>query len=245
MSLFWTLLKIEGKLVWRGLDILIFGILFPIVLAIVFGYVMSKDEFVHGASMFEISYPAVITIGVLATGVMGLPLTLADYRHRGILKRFQVTPVSPLQLLFAQVGIQLSSAIVSFIGVTAAYHFLFDYQMRGSWAVFLLAYALVVFAMYSIGLFIGSVVPDQKAANMWSSVAYFTMLLFSGATIPYEIMPRFVQAFMDILPLSQGIHILKQVSIGEPMNHLLFSAAVLILCIVLGLGGAVKFFKWR
>ncbi|KKO54858.1 ABC transporter permease [Paenibacillus sp. DMB20] len=245
MNLFWTLLKIEGKLVWRGLDILIFGILFPIVLAIVFGYVMSKDGSVHGASMFEISYSAVITIGVLATGVMGVPLTLADYRHRGILKRFQVTPVSPLQLLFAQVAIQLSSAIVSFIGVTAAYHFLFDYRMRGSWAVFLLAYAFVVFAMYSIGLFIGSVVPDQKAANLWSSVAYFTMLLFSGATIPYEIMPRFVQAFMDILPLSHGIHILKQVSIGEPADHLFFSATVLILCVVLGLGGAVKFFKWR
>lgn len=51
-----------------------------------FGYVMSKDVSASGASMFEISYPAVICIGVLATGVMGVPLTIADYRHRGILK---------------------------------------------------------------------------------------------------------------------------------------------------------------
>lgn len=245
MSLFWTLLKIEGKLVWKGLDILIFGILFPIILAVLFGYVMSKDASVHGASMFEVSYPAVITIGVLATGVMGVPLTIADYRHRGILKRFQVTPVSPLHLLFAQVVIQLSSATVSFMGVTAVYKLLFDYEMKGHWGLFLLTYAFVVCAMYSIGLFIGSVVPDQRAANLWSSVVYFTMLLFSGATIPYEVMPRFFQAFMDILPLSHGIHIMKQVSIGEPIQHLLSSMIVLVFCIVLGLGGAIRFFKWK
>lgn len=245
MKLFWTLLKIEGKLVWKGMDILIFGIILPIILATLFGYVMSKEVPASGASMFEISYPAVICIGVLATGVMGVPLTIADYRHRGILKRFQVTPVSPLHILFAQVVIQLSSALVSFIGVTAVYTLLFDYEMGGSWGVFLLTYAFVVCAMYSIGILIGSVVPDQRSANLWSSVAYFTMLLFSGATIPYEIMPRFFQWLMDILPLSHGIHLLKQVSIGEPIQHLFISIIILGLCILVGLGGAIKFFKWK
>ncbi|WP_339315224.1 ABC transporter permease [Paenibacillus sp. FSL R10-2734] len=245
MKLFWTLLKIEGKLVWKGMDILIFGIILPITLATLFGYVMSKDVSTSGASMFEISYPAVICIGVLATGVMGVPLTIADYRHRGILKRFQVTPVSPLHILFAQVVIQLSSAFVSFIGVTIVYTLLFDYEMRGSWGVFLLTYAFVVCAMYSIGIFIGSIVPDQKSANLWSSVAYFTMLLFSGATIPYEIMPRLFQWIMDILPLAHGIHLLKQVSIGEPIQQIFISVIILGLCILMGLGGTIKFFKWK
>lgn len=43
MTTFLTLLKIEGKLVWKGIDILIFGICFPIILATVFGYLLSKD----------------------------------------------------------------------------------------------------------------------------------------------------------------------------------------------------------
>ncbi|GGF98030.1 transport permease protein [Paenibacillus albidus] len=245
MTLFWTLLKIEGKLVWKGMDILIFGILFPIIMAAVFGFVMSKEASAAGASMFEISYPAVVCIGVLATGVMGVPLTIADYRHRGILKRFQVTPVSPLHLLFAQVIIQLSAALVSFIGVTAVYTLLFDYELKGSWGLFLLTYAFVVCAMYSIGIFIGSLVPDQKSSNLWSSVAYFTMLLFSGATIPYEIMPKIVQWVMDSLPLAHGIHLLKQVSIGDPIQHVFSSIGILVLCIVIGLGCAIRFFKWK
>lgn len=242
MNTFFTLLKIEGKLVWKGMDILIFGIIFPIILATLFGYLLSKDTTV-GASDFELSYAAVITIGVLATGVMGVPLTLADYRHRGILKRFQVTPVSPVQLLFSQGLIQLSSALVSFIGVTVVYHVLFNYTLQGSWLIFLAVYLIVIVAMYSIGILIGSLVPDQKAANLWSSVAYFTMLLFSGATIPYEIMPRFLQWLMNVFPLSHGIHLLKQASMGETLG--LGHFGVLGACIAIGLGGAVKYFKWK
>ncbi|PCN43811.1 multidrug ABC transporter permease [Brevibacillus laterosporus] len=244
MSTFLTFLKIEGKLVWKSIDILIFGICFPIILATLFGYFLSKDG-LAGASNFELSYASVITIGVLATGVMGVPLTIADYRHRGILRRFQVTPVSPLQILFAQGLIQLSSALVSFIGVTLVYHLLFDYELKGSWGIFLLTYTFVIIAMYSIGIFIGSLVPDQKSANVWTSVAYFTMLLFSGATIPYEAMPRFFQWVMDILPLSHGIHLLKQASTGEPLTDGLFHIVILALCIVIGLCGSIKFFKWK
>lgn len=244
MNTFLTLLRIEGKLVWKGIDILIFGICFPIILATLFGYLLSKDD-LSGASNFELSYAAVITIGVLATGVMGVPLTIADYRHRGILKRFQVTPVSPLQILFAQGLIQLSSAIVSFIGVTLVYHLFFDYELKGSWSVFLLTYSFVIVAMYSIGIFIGSVVPDQKSANVWSSIAYFTMLLFSGATIPYEAMPRFFQWLMDILPLSHGIHLLKRATTGEAITDSIFNIVILALCIVIGLWGTIKFFKWK
>lgn len=99
--------------------------------------------------------------------------------------------------------------------------------------------------MYSIGIFIGSIVPDQKSANVWSSVAYFTMLLFSGATIPYEAMPRLFQWIMDILPLSHGIHLLKQTSTGSSLTDSLFHILILTLCIAIGLGGAIKFFKWK
>ena len=244
MSTMVKLLKIEGKLVWKGMDILIFGICFPIILATLFGYLLSKDASA-GSSNFELSYAAVITIGVLATGVMGLPLTIADYRHRGILKRFQVTPVSPVQILLAQGLIQLSSALISFAGVTLVYVLLFDYQITGSFPLFLSVYAFVILAMYSIGILIGSVVPDQKAANLWSSIAYFTMLLFSGATIPYEVMPRFFQRIMDLLPLSHGIHLLKLASTGREASSMAVPILVLVLCTVISLVGAFKFFKWK
>ncbi|MNN84714.1 ABC-2 type transporter [compost metagenome] len=99
--------------------------------------------------------------------------------------------------------------------------------------------------MYSIGIFIGSIVPDQKSANLWSSIVYFSMLLFSGATIPYEIMPSFMQKVMNLLPLAQGIHLLKEVSIGGPIQDAVLAIIVMGICIIVGLLGAAKYFKWK
>ncbi|MNP80758.1 hypothetical protein D3C76_1789420 [compost metagenome] len=71
------------------------------------------------------------------------------------------------------------------------------------------------------------------------------MLLFSGATIPYEIMPIFIQKIMNLLPLAQGIHLMKQVSIGEPFQDVVLAIIVMVVCIVVGLFGAKKYFKWK
>ncbi len=239
-----TLVSIEGRLVWKGMDILIFGICFPVLLSALFGYLLSRDA-AQGPSNFQLSFAAVTTIGILATGVMGLPLTIADYRHRGILKRFQVTPVSPALLLAAQGLIQLTAALLSLTAVVAVYHVFFQFRLGGSWPVFLGVYLFVMAAMYSIGLLIGSLVPNQRAANLWSSLAYFTMLLFSGATIPYEVMPRFAQWLMDLLPLAHGIHLLKQAAVGQSLSGALPHAAVLTACIIIGVGGAAKHFRWK
>ncbi len=239
-----TLVNIEGRLLWKGMDLFIFGFCFPVLLAALFGYLLSHDAS-GGPSDFQLSFAAVTTIGILATGVMGFPLTIADYRHRRILQRFQVTPVPPAYLLAAQGLIQLAAAVLSFTAVAAVYHVWFDFRLDGSWTLFLLAYAFVTLAMYSLGMLIGSLAPNQKAANLWSSLAYFAMLLFSGATIPYNIMPETLQRLMNVLPLSHGIHLLRHAIAGDPMIDAAVHAAVLIGCFALGTAATAKYFRWR
>lgn len=46
---------------------------------------------------------------------MGLPLVVSEYRERKILKRFQVTPVSPTKLLLAEFLIYVIYCIVSML----------------------------------------------------------------------------------------------------------------------------------
>ena len=49
------------------------------------------------------SFGAFVAVGICATGLMGLPLTIADYRDKKILKRFKATPVDPGLLLLVQI----------------------------------------------------------------------------------------------------------------------------------------------
>ena len=73
---------------------------------------------------------------------------------------------------------------------------------------------------------------------------YFPMLLFPGATLPYERMPAAPQRLADILPLTQGIKLLKAASLNTPAGSALVPLAVMLViaavctCLSLNFSGA-------
>ncbi|MEL7658675.1 MAG: ABC transporter permease, partial [Bacillota bacterium] len=193
----------------------------------------------------EQSFGAIISIGIGATGLMGLPLALADYRYKKVLKRFLVTPVSPAMLLFVQFIVNLFIAVVCFLLVYLVYTLFFGYHMRGSVSQFLLAYFLVILSIYSIGMLVASVSPNIKTANILCCIVYFPMFFFSGATLPYEIMPGVMQNASDFLPLTQGIKLLKATSLGLPLENVTFSILLMILLAVVCIALSIRFFRWE
>ena len=101
MNKFYTMLKTELKLSFRGMDMIIFALCMPVVVAILLGVIYGNKPVFPGAeySFLEQSFGALSTIAVCAGGVMGLPLLISDYRNKKILKRYKVTPASPSFLL--------------------------------------------------------------------------------------------------------------------------------------------------
>jgi len=121
----------------------------------------------------------------------------------------------------------------------------FGYQLHGSWLQFLGAYLLVMLSMFSIGLLVGGIAPNMKIASAVASLLYFPMLIFSGATLPYEVMPVALQKVADILPLTQGIKLLKATSLGLPIDSVFFPVIVMILITVVCVTISLSFFKWE
>ena len=247
MKAFHALMKTELKLTFRGMDSILFGILFPMGLALILGMIYGDKPAFPGAGYTELqqSFGAVSAIGICATGLMGVPLSISEYRHRKILKRFKVTPVSPGMLLLIQVAVQLLIALMSFGAVTLVMMVFFGYRMPGSPWMFLLAYFLVILAMYGIGMMIASVAPNIKTANLLCSLIYFPMLFLSGATVPYEIMPKTMQRITDVLPLTQGITLMKGFSLGTNMGNLLFPVILMLCLAVVSILVSIKFFRWE
>lgn len=186
-----------------------------------------------------------MTIAICAGGVMGLPLVVSDYRSKKILKRFKVTPTSPTMILAVQLVIYALYSLTSLVLVYITATTFFGYQLNGSWIEFLGGYFLVMLSMFSIGLMVGGIAPNTKIAGVIASVLYFPMLIFSGATLPYEVMPPVLQKVADILPLTQGIKILKAASLGLPTESIFLPAVVMIVISVICISIAVKFFRWE
>ncbi|MDF2632884.1 MAG: transporter [Caproiciproducens sp.] len=247
MKAFSTLFKTEFKLSLRGMDMFIFAICMPVVVMVILGIIYgNKPAFDRaGYTFLEQSFGAVATIAICAGGVMGLPLVVSDYRHKKILKRFKVTPSSPVLILAVQVVIYALYSIFSLVLVYATAAIFFGYQLSGSWLGFLGAYFLLMISMFSIGLLVGGVAPNIKTASVLASILYFPMLIFSGATLPYEVMPSALQKAVDLLPLTQGIKLLKVASLGLPINSVLLPVIVMIILAVMCTSIAIRFFRWE
>lgn len=247
MKAFSTMFKTELKLSLRGMDMFIFAICMPVIVVIIIGAIFGSKPAFEGAgyTFLQQSFGAISTIAICAGGVMGLPLVISDYRHKKILKRFKVTPTSPATLLAVQIVIYALYSIISFALVYLTAKLLFGFSFHGSWVEFFSAYFLVMISMFSIGLLVGGISPNIKIASVLASILYFPMLIFSGATLPYEVMPSTLQKIADFMPLTQGIKLLKAASLGMPLGDvfvpIITMITIAVVCIIISL----KFFRWE
>lgn len=247
MNKFLTMLKTELKLSFRGMDMIIFAVCMPVVVVILLGIIYGGKPAFDSAdyTFLEQSFGAVSTIAVCAGGVMGLPLVISDYRQKKILKRFKITPSSPVLLLSVQVAIYMIYSLIALVLIYIVSVLLFGMKLRGAFLPFMGAFFLVMISMFSIGMLVGGVSPNTKIASVFASLLYFPMLIFSGATLPYEVMPAVLQKLADLLPLTQGIKLLKAASLGLPAENVMASLAVMAVIAVVCGGVSIRFFKWE
>lgn len=247
MKVFNTMLKTELKLSLRGMDMFIFAICMPLVVLVVLGMIYGNKPAFDGASysFLQQSFGALTSISICAGGVMGLPIVVSDYRSKHILKRFCVTPIKPVVILLVQVVIYALYSLVSLILLFAVATVFFGVTLQGSLLLFLLGWILVMISMFSIGMMVGGIAKNSKIAGAIASVLYFPMLIFSGATLPYEVMPNAMQKVADILPLTQGIKILKSTILGNSVENMLLPIAMMSAIVIICSFIAIKWFKWE
>ena len=247
MKTLWLMYKTEAKLCVREFSSVLFGVLMPIGLMLLLGALYGGSAIEGSAAIRKVdrSFAAVASIGICAAGLMGLPIALSDYRWRKILKRYKVTPASPLMLLSAHVLFSFTLSILSSVLVYVICALFFGFQMPGSFLTFLAVYLLVLISIHAIGMAIASVAKSAQMGGLLASAVYFPMLFLSGATIPYEIMPKALQTVADFLPLTHGIKLLTAASLHQDLSHMLYSFIVLGVIAVLGTGLSLKFFRWE
>lgn len=241
------MLKTELKLSLRGMDMFIFAICVPLVVLIILGVIYGNKPAFDGAqyTFLEQSFSALTTISICAGGVMGLPLVVSEYRSRHILKRYKVTPIRPAMILLVQVAIYTIYSIVSLVLLSLCATLCFGYQFHGSLVKFFGGYLLVIVSMFSIGVMVGGIASNTKMAGAIASILYFPMLIFSGATLPYEAMPAVLQKIANILPLTQGIKLLKSASLGLQSDDMILPLFVMIAISIICVGVSLKFFRWE
>lgn len=247
MKTFCTLLKNELKLNIRNMNMVIFAVILPLIVLVILGFLYGTNPAADGTdyTFLEQSIGALCAISICAGGLMGLPLVVAEYRERKILKRFQVTPISPRMLLTVELLIYVLYALVSLITLLLVSRLAWGVQLRGSWIGFIGSWLLTVLSTLSIGMMVGGIAKNAKSASVIACILYFPMLIFSGATLPFEVMPEIMQKIISVFPLTQGIQLMKAMFLGVALESSILPIIVMP-CIAIACSGiAVKYFKWE
>ena len=84
-----------------------------------------------------------------------------------------------------------------------------------------------------------------KQAGALASVLYFPMLIFSGTTLPIEVMPRTMQRVVSLFPLTQGIAMMKNSFLGIRTGSILLPVCVMLALTALCTWLSVRFFRWE
>ena len=225
---------------------MIFAVIMPLVIFIILGIIYGTKPAYDGASYtsMEQSFGAVSTVAVCASGLMGLPLAVSGLRELKILKRLRVTPVSPVFVLGVELSMYIVYCAVSLLTLSAA-ALLWGVRLRGSLLAFLGSWALTMLSTQSIGMLAGGAAKNTKQASVIASVLYFPMLIFSGTTLPVEVMPTAMQKIVSFFPLTQGLTMMKNTFLGTSAGSVLLPICVMLglttVCTVL----AIRFFRWE
>ena len=247
MRSFGILLKNELKLNIRNMNMVIFAVIVPLTVLVILGFIYGTKPAADGTAytFMEQSFGALCCISICAGGLMGLPLIVSEYRERKILKRFQVTPVSPAKLLLAEFLIYVIYCIVSMLTLFSAATLFWKIKIHGSFMLFLGSWLLTMVSTLSIGLLVGGVAKNMKSASVIACILNFPMLIFSGATLPFEVMPVAMQKMIRIFPLAQGIGLMKAAFLGLPVENALLPVTVMSVVTLICFGISVKCFKWE
>lgn len=247
MKRFFIFLKTELKLSIRDMNMVIFAVIMPLVILIILGIIYGSRPAFEGASysFLEQSFGAACAVSMCAGGLMGLPLAVADCRERKVLKRFRVTPVSPAFILGVELAMYMVYCLVSLVSLAAVTSLFWKVRLHGSLAAFLGSWLLTMVSTLSIGMLVGGIAKNSKQAGVIASLLYFPMLIFSGTTLPVEVMPQAIQKLVSLFPLTQGISLMKNTFLGISQGNVLLPIGVMLAVTAVCTGLAIRFFRWE
>ena len=246
MKRFFTFLKTELRLSVRDMNMVIFAVIMPLIVFVILGMVNGANPAYDGAdyTFLEQSFGAVGAIAICASGLMGLPLAVSGLRELKILKRLRVTPISPVFILGIELLMYVIYCAVS-LAMLAVAALLFGVKLHGSLLAFLGNWALTMLSTLSIGMLVGGVAKDTKQASIIASVLYFPVLVFSGTTLPIEVMPKAMQKVVGFFPLTQGLTMMKNAFLGIGADSILIPICVMLGVTALCTALAGCFFRWE
>lgn len=186
---------LEAKLFLRDPGAVAFGLLFPTLLLLGLGSIpMLREPLEDFGGLRFVDYwaPTALVFGIVLIGAQHVPILIATYRERGVLRRLSTTPVHPGFVLLAQLIVAFAFLLLSAaLLIVSAWAILDVAPPQHPW-LFALAFLVGVGAVVSLSMISAAVVPSSATATSVGTVMFMVLMLVGGGFLPLVMMPDFI-----------------------------------------------------
>jgi imidazolonepropionase-like amidohydrolase/ABC-type multidrug transport system permease subunit len=243
MNSYLALTTIELKLALRDKQVLFFNYVFPLIFFFFLGSMMHAERS-GGAIAFIVT--DVLVIGILGNGFFGAGIRAVQEREQNILRRYKVTPITPVPILVASLATGLLLFVPAVLIVFTLARGLYGMPLPPRAVSLLLFLAIGALAFRAVGLIVASVANSVAESTVLVQLLYMPMLFLSGAMMPTSMMPRWTQSIAQFVPASYLVSGMQ--SIVTEQRSLVANwqaAAALVLTLVMAVFIASRLFRWE
>jgi ABC-2 type transport system permease protein len=151
-----------------------------------------------------------------------LPVHLASYRERGVLRRFDVSryPRWALPVAWILVAMVITAIAVTVLLVTG--HLVYGLPAPDDLIAVAVGTLLGAFTFISIGIALGLALPSARSAQGLGMLLFFPFFLLGGAGPPPDAMGDPMSSIANLVPLTHVVRSVQEpwLDLGSPTGHL-------------------------
>ena len=219
MRLLRNLSWIELKLFLREPFAVIFTFVFPLVtLVVISGAFAADDPAFRGATPSDYYLASYIGVVIGTVGLIALPVHVAAYAERGVLRRFRASSIPAWSVFGAQMAVGLLMAVVGSLVLVVAGRLIYGAHLPIQRPGALIAFVVGAISFLALGLLIALIARTARAAQAVGMLLFFPMFLLSGAGPPPSVMSAPMAAVAKVLPLTFVVRALQDPWLGKGHN---------------------------
>ncbi|HEV7188240.1 MAG TPA: ABC transporter permease [Blastococcus sp.] len=245
---------VELKEFFRQRESVVFTLMLPMLLLIVFGAVLNY-KIGFGVTFTQYFMAGIIAAGILGASLQNMAISIATERSDGTLKSLAGTPM-PKSAYFIGKVVQVLAVSVAIIVILLFIGVVFygvDLPSGEEWFTFAWVSLLGATACTLLGITLSSLAKNGRSASATVTPIALLLQFTSGVFFQFSSLPTWMQTAASIFPLkwmAQGLRsvFLPQVlAAKEPAHSWELGRVALVLGVwcVIGLVLCIRTFRWQ
>ncbi|MBI4363707.1 MAG: ABC transporter permease [Candidatus Doudnabacteria bacterium] len=198
MMSFWQLFVCHLKVVYRNRSGFFWTVIMPVGMYIVLS-VLPLDALM-GINYSDFILPGIAAFAIMQGGIYTLAYWMVDLRSRGVIKRFQATPLKKSELILSLVAARAVVMLVQVALLTLIGILVFRAPVEGSLLLAVIFVVTGAFVFLPLGLVISTFGNTYDAVAPITAGVGFVFGFLSNIFYPIEVIPEVLQTLSKILP---------------------------------------------